>query len=123
LNVATRALLADLDALERSMRALLELVESPSARDESLSVALARCLELTPTDVALQARCAAVPKSERESVAVVLRRVVDLNAIVRSSIASALTTTAVLIDRARAARANLDALSAGSSGATVDCVS
>jgi hypothetical protein len=119
---STHALLDELAALERSLRELLALVDAPFARDEALSRALSRCVELTPQDAALEKRCRAVPESEREAVTVALRRVVDLNAIVRNAITRALATTALLIDCTRTARANLDALSTGTSGATVDCV-
>jgi hypothetical protein len=97
-------------ALERSMRELLSVVESPSSNLDSITRAMRRCEEQTPdpsTILAVRRGCNAVERAELETA---LRRLVDLNAILSQTTERATALTTLALQKTHGIQQNLAAL-------------
>lgn len=106
------------------MRELLAAVESPSSNLDTLMRKMESCEVRTPRPpdvIALRETCSA---SERTELDAVLRRIIDLNAILSATAARATEQTSMALEKARAVRRSLDALTTRETvESTLDCQS
>jgi len=118
-----RDIFAQLDDLERGLRAVLASLETKRAPAESVDHAISTLVSL-PFDAQATIRAFREgPDKERSLVKSRLMRLADLDAVVRLECDRLLATTALAIERTRVLKNGLDGWAeVDSSGDSIDCV-
>lgn len=106
------------------MSALLAQVEAAGTRPEALARSYEACRALDPDPIAIRHELANLDGDERRSAEHLLRRLVDMNVVLRDAVARAKTATQAEIEKSSMLQARLAHLAGPErSGSAFDAVS